>query len=143
MPENITIHVLAQDLPKQAMVCVTDNGNLQALESRWDGSYLVVQMHDRGAFFILTPRDPVLIMMLPVAAVLLAAAVAVWLVVKKKGRKEKADGEEAKQEQKGVIEESQETQIQTEEEDDSDRLNTKEQSQEANKAIPETGVEEG
>ncbi len=143
MPENITIHVLAQDLPKQAMVCVTDNGNLQALESRWDGSYLVVQMHDRGAFFILTPRDPVLIMMLPVAAVLLAAAVAVWLVVKKKGRKEKADGEEAKQDQKGVIEEAQETQIQTEEEDDSDRLNTKEQSQEANKAIPETGVEEG
>ena len=72
-----------------------------------------------------------------------SAAVAVWLVVKKKGRKEKADGEEAKQDQKGVIEEAQETQIQTEEEDDSDRLNTKEQSQEANKAIPETGVEEG
>lgn len=87
-PESITIHVLAEGLPKQSVVCVFDNGTLKAVESRWDGSYLIFRTNGRDNFFILIPEKSIFIQMMPAAAALiLMIAATAWIAVKMKGKK--------------------------------------------------------
>ncbi len=98
-PENITVHVLAEGISKDAKVCIAENGRFEALDSRWDGSYLVFPVsginHGTNEFFILIPEKGILFKaVLAASGVVLILLLAVWGMSRRNKKKKSAGSEE-------------------------------------------------
>lgn len=84
MPKTITIHVLAEEYPKDSKAAVMKNGGLEVTESRWDGDYLVFQMDEPGEFVILRPEKDFTGWIMAAAAILMIGSLVIW---KKRGKR--------------------------------------------------------
>ncbi len=77
LPEKMTVHVLAENCPKNTVAGLWRDGNLQLADSRWDGPYLIFEMDGPGELVLLKPRrDMTPWFKLAAAAVILVAAAA-------------------------------------------------------------------
>lgn len=84
MPKAITVHVLAEEYPKDSKAAVMKNGGLEVTESRWDGDYLVFQMDEPGEFVILRPEKDFTGWIMAAAAILMIGSLVIW---KKRGKR--------------------------------------------------------
>lgn len=92
-PETITVHVLADQYRKNAVVGILENGQLQMTDSRRDGAYLVFEMNGTGAFAVLEPEKEMPLWL--IAAGVAAAAALLWIAA---ARRKKRPGTEKKSE---------------------------------------------
>ncbi len=114
MPDQITVHVLADGHQKGSLIGIAENGGIRMADQRWDGNYLVFEANGPGEFVILEPERNLAIWL--VLAGVAGAAIIIWILVSKKGggSKKKPENGNAESDQKHkrpkkAAEESQET----------------------------------
>lgn len=90
-PEKIAVHVLADRYKKGAVAGIVENGQIQIVDSRKDGPYLIFEMNKTGEFVVLEPEKN---MTLPLALACGGAVLAgIWLAVSKSRKKKKKPAE--------------------------------------------------
>lgn len=105
-PEQITLHVLAEDCPKDAGIGIWQDGSIQLADSKRDGAYLVFTMDGPGEFVIVRPERRIVLWLAFGAGVLILILGSAAAKNKKK-RPKKTAGTKAgrKEEQKTENEE--------------------------------------
>lgn len=90
-PERITVHVLAQEYHKDAVIGLVENGQVTLKDSRQDGPYLVFEMSGAGEFAVLEPekKGSLWIALAGGGAVLGG----IWVLLSKKRKKGKKEEE--------------------------------------------------
>lgn len=106
MPDQITVHILAEGHQKDSRIGIVENGSLRIGEQRWDGSYLVFETNGPGEFVILKPKENRFIWLL-FAGVAVAVSI-IWTAASKKGfRKKRVKQRKQQSKSQEAIQESQ------------------------------------